>query len=551
MKRIKYFLIILVLLLSSISTSFSRDNRKIIKAYENGKPAKLDIEVTKVRSNNYVELFIDKSEKKIYRDITKSTRENSDLDRKLYVTTYLKPSNKSNTINDELPYKIITVDGKRYLEISYFEEPKNIYLWVVKNNKVQKLYTGILKDFVNPNNPITHINYNLIEKDKDKIHKIEKDYIIFKVGNIQLKNIYNRDISLSLHDNYSLKDKDMKNIPVKLFFSNNEKNIILTKNTTSTDIFCYFKVNNDSDAFGTYYLNDLEKTSKEFSLKVNFSENKNLKNNDNNLVFNNYEISPFALFGYSTNINSTSFNDPDTVTFTRANFFYSRPTTNSSGIFSLTGTFSNGYLGDLTSLREKTAIVETFSGETINISSSDKYNPLGDDKNFNMTFSEENNNFVTTFIRKNNDIKKVTVSLKWWLIFGYVAEDTIVINYFNEPPKFTLKVNKHMEFGYISKVLNKNYTADSEIIILSDNKSLTYTPSISSNTITIYEDTSGSKGDEILVQLSPPTIDSDNNKIRITGTIDSNTIKNKSENSYNGIILVTVTATENSTGGRF
>lgn len=551
MKRIKYFLIILVLLLSSISTSFSRDNRKIIKAYENGKPAKLDIEVTKVRSNNYVELFIDKSEKKIYHDITKSTRENSDLDRKLYVTTYLKPSNKSNTINDELPYKIITVDGKRYLEISYFEEPKNIYLWVVKNNKVQKLYTGILKDFVNPNNPITHINYNLIEKDKDKIHKIEKDYIIFKVGNIQLKNIYNRDISLSLHDNYSLKDKDMKNIPVKLFFSNNEKNIILTKNTTSTDIFCYFKVNNDSDAFGTYYLNDLEKTSKEFSLKVNFSENKNLKNNDNNLVFNNYEISPFALFGYSTNINSTSFNDPDTVTFTRANFFYSRPTTNSSGIFSLTGTFSNGYLGDLTSLREKTAIVETFSGETINISSSDKYNPLGDDKNFNMTFSEENNNFVTTFIRKNNDIKKVTVSLKWWLIFGYVAEDTIVINYFNEPPKFTLKVNKHMEFGYISKVLNKNYTADSEIIILSDNKSLTYTPSISSNTITIYEDTSGSKGDEILVQLSPPTIDSDNNKIRITGTIDSNTIKNKSENSYNGIILVTVTATENSTGGRF
>lgn len=147
MKRIKYFLIILVLLLSSISTSFSRDNRKIIKAYENGKPAKLDIEVTKVRSNNYVELFIDKSEKKIYRDITKSTRENSDLDRKLYVTTYLKPSNKSNTINDELPYKIITVDGKRYLEISYFEEPKNIYLWVVRGNSVEKLYTGILKNY--------------------------------------------------------------------------------------------------------------------------------------------------------------------------------------------------------------------------------------------------------------------------------------------------------------------------------------------------------------------------------------------------------------------
>ncbi|ERT68958.1 hypothetical protein HMPREF0202_01125 [Cetobacterium somerae ATCC BAA-474] len=135
----------LILLLSSVSISFSNDSREIIKAYENGKPAKLDIEVTKVRSDNNIDLFIDRSEKKIYRDITKSTRENSDLDRKLYVTTYLKPNNKTSTINDELPHKIITIDGKRYLEISYFEEPKNIYLWVVKNNKVENLYTGTLK----------------------------------------------------------------------------------------------------------------------------------------------------------------------------------------------------------------------------------------------------------------------------------------------------------------------------------------------------------------------------------------------------------------------
>ena len=168
-----------------------------------------------------------------------------------------------------------------------------------------------------------------------------------------------------------------------------------------------------------------------------------------------------------------------------------------------------------------------------------------------MTFSNKNNNFITTFIRKNNDIKKVTVSLKWWLILGYVAEDTMIINYFNEAPKFTLEVNKHMEFGYISKILNKNYTADAEINILSENNSLIYTPSISSNTVTIYEDTSESNGDKISVELSPPTVDSDNKKIIITGTIDSSTIKNKNEGSYNGVIPVTVTATENPTGGRF
>ena len=532
MKKITYFFMTLILLLSSISISFSSDGREIIKAYENGKPAKLDIELTKVRSDNNIDLFIDRSEKKIYRDITKSTRENSDLDRKLYVTTYLKPNNKTNTINDELSHKIVTIDGKRYLEISYFEEPKNIYLWVVKNNKVQKLYTGILKDFINPNNPITHINYSLVEKDKEKIHKIEKDYIVLKVGNIQLKNLSNRDITLTSHDDYTLKDKDMKNIPVKLFFSNNERTINLTKNTPSTDIFCYFKVDNNSDAFGTYYLNDLEKTSKEFSLKINFSESKNLKSNDNSLIFNNYEITPFALFDYKTNISSTSINNPDIITFTRSSFFYSSPSTNSPGIFSLSGSFGNSYL--LSNWFSSAITIETFSGQNSN------------EDDFNVTFLNKNNIFTATFIRKNSDIKKVTLTLTWLL-----SENSIVINYFNEAPKFTLEVNKHMEFGYISKALNKNYTADAEINILSETDSLIYVPSISSNQITIYEDTSESDGNKISVQLSSPTVDPDNRKIRITGTIDSSTIKDKRENSYNGVIPVTVIATENPAGGRF
>ena len=76
MKKIKYFLIVFTLLLSSVLNSFSSDGREIIKAYEKGKPAKLELEVTKVRSDNFIDLFIDKSEKKIYRDISKQTREN-------------------------------------------------------------------------------------------------------------------------------------------------------------------------------------------------------------------------------------------------------------------------------------------------------------------------------------------------------------------------------------------------------------------------------------------------------------------------------------------
>ncbi|MGL5918307.1 MAG: hypothetical protein ACRCYM_03580, partial [Cetobacterium sp.] len=107
---------------------------------------KMDIEITKVRSDNFIEFYIDKVEKKIYRDITQKTREIEDLDKKLYVTTYLKPNTKTNTIHDELPYKIVTRDGRRYLEISYSKEPEKIYLWVLKNDKVQKLYTGVFRE---------------------------------------------------------------------------------------------------------------------------------------------------------------------------------------------------------------------------------------------------------------------------------------------------------------------------------------------------------------------------------------------------------------------
>ncbi|MGL5314920.1 MAG: hypothetical protein ACRC92_16830, partial [Peptostreptococcaceae bacterium] len=47
---------------------------------------------------------------------------------------------------DELEHKIITLNNKRYLEISYSDEPEKIYLWVTDKNKVEKLYTGILKN---------------------------------------------------------------------------------------------------------------------------------------------------------------------------------------------------------------------------------------------------------------------------------------------------------------------------------------------------------------------------------------------------------------------
>ncbi|MGL4652734.1 hypothetical protein [Cetobacterium sp.] len=166
-KKLTFIFLIVFMALSS--TLLANKKREIINAYENGRPAKMDIEVTKVKSTNYIDLYINRSQKKIYRDITESNRETEDLDKKLYVTTYLKPNTKTNTIHDELEHKIITSDGKRYLEISYSKEPENIYLWLVKDNKIEKLYTGIIKNtpnnkaVINSNNLEVWYNYNLNE----------------------------------------------------------------------------------------------------------------------------------------------------------------------------------------------------------------------------------------------------------------------------------------------------------------------------------------------------------------------------------------------------
>ncbi|MGL5378222.1 MAG: hypothetical protein ACRDAT_08115 [Cetobacterium sp.] len=178
MKNYIKLILTLVLALFLKENSSASDNREIIRAFEKGKPAKMDIEVTKVRSDNFIEFYIDKIEKKIYRDITQKTREIEDLEKKLYVTTYLKPNTKTNTIHDELPYEILTRNGRRYLEISYSKEPEKIYLWVLKKDKVQKLYTGIFKEYLNTRKVVETkkiemwFNYNLNEENFFGIDKL-------------------------------------------------------------------------------------------------------------------------------------------------------------------------------------------------------------------------------------------------------------------------------------------------------------------------------------------------------------------------------------------
>lgn len=561
---------IVILLFSSISISFSSGGGEIIKAYEKGKPAKLDIEVTKVRSDNYVDLFIDKSEKKIYRDISKQTRESSDLSQKLYVTTYLKPNSKSNTINDELPHRVINLDGKKYLEITYFQEPKNIYLWTVQNGKVQKLYTGVLKEFVNPQNPITHINYTLTEKHSDKIHKIGNDYLIFKIGNIQLKDISDRDIRLTLHEGYSFKNKDLKNIPVKLYFKNNERAITLTKDSPTADIFCYFKVQNETDALGTFYLNDLEKDSKEFSLAVDFRDSgiKIAKTSDNLLTFNDYEIMPLGWFNGNVIIDTySSSNTTLNVSFKKSSW-YSYPTgSQSDGIYSVSGSLSNGWFWFNNALTfSKTAKIEFSKGDSAITVSSTLFSDLNSDGNFKMTFKKNGDLLETQFTRSNTDVKKVTVTMED-SNFLIMTGDVIEIIYNEGEPLFGYKV-KHMDFGTISLKSSKSeFNAEAEVTVIS-NENLTCHYSFPSSvdiitgdgldqalevptnqkiTVSLQKSESGDSTTEGSVDVTEDA----NTTIKIKGTIQKSNLTSKDLGEYRGNFSFTITASERTKGGKF
>lgn len=142
------FIILKIFLILSCTT-FSKGNDSVVtNTYNNKRAAKFDIEITKVRSDNFIELKIDRKRKKIYKDISEYSSENIDLDKKIYITTYLRPSAKSNSVENELSYRIVERDNKRFLEINYEREPKNIYLWIIKNNRVDKLYTGVLSDTI-------------------------------------------------------------------------------------------------------------------------------------------------------------------------------------------------------------------------------------------------------------------------------------------------------------------------------------------------------------------------------------------------------------------
>lgn len=266
---------LLVILMLCFTAVIYGNDRKIIKAYEKGKPAEMKIEVTKVKSDNYLDLIIDRLNKKFYKDIT---GENTDLKRKLYITDTLERITSVADLRNEYPYKVVEYNGKKYLEVDYLgkPEPENIYFWVTKGNKIKKLYTGeVVDEYLDLTRAEAHVILKEEQSEKGKFDKISEESIIIKIGEIEHRKESQEAIRLSVAQNrYVLKGEETGGIiPVELYFDKEgTKEIVLDKNNRKTTLYGKIDVNTKDDYnLEKYNLVDDKNSNGSFSIKADFT----------------------------------------------------------------------------------------------------------------------------------------------------------------------------------------------------------------------------------------------------------------------------------------
>ncbi|WP_281699729.1 hypothetical protein [Cetobacterium somerae] len=122
------------------------------------KPAELNIEVTKIKSEPLEEVYIDRENKNIYVDFSKKreqalkgVRNSEDLEKKynLIISENIQSSGevvgkgrtKMATNPQVMTYETAELDGKKMLKIPYENEPEKLYISVQENNQVIKVYS--------------------------------------------------------------------------------------------------------------------------------------------------------------------------------------------------------------------------------------------------------------------------------------------------------------------------------------------------------------------------------------------------------------------------
>ncbi|MCX3066792.1 hypothetical protein OQE61_04715 [Cetobacterium somerae] len=122
------------------------------------KPAELNIQVTKIKSEPLEEVYIDRKNKTIYVDFSKKreqalrgVKDAEDLEKKydLVISENIQSSgeivgkgrSKMTTNLQVMAYETTELDGKKMLKIPYQNEPEKLYISVQENNQVIKVYS--------------------------------------------------------------------------------------------------------------------------------------------------------------------------------------------------------------------------------------------------------------------------------------------------------------------------------------------------------------------------------------------------------------------------
>ncbi|WP_432205451.1 hypothetical protein ACQ9ZF_11320 (plasmid) [Cetobacterium somerae] len=126
------------------------------------KPAELNIEVTKIKSEPLEEVYIDRENKNIYVDFSKKREQAlkgvknvEDLEKKYSLVISEKAQSNGEVIGkgrtkmvanpQVMAYEMDELDGKTMLKIPYENEPEKLYISVQENNQVIKVYRLVIK----------------------------------------------------------------------------------------------------------------------------------------------------------------------------------------------------------------------------------------------------------------------------------------------------------------------------------------------------------------------------------------------------------------------
>lgn len=301
----KMFLKIILMTFIFFSTTFSKDGdgREVIKAYEKGKPAKMDIEITKVKTYGEIDLKVDEKNKKIYTEIKEpqkilSRSYRTEGKRELIITENIDEITKESLTN-EYNYRIT---DKGQIEIDYNEIPRSLYFWVMSDNS-KKLYKG---NILSIDDLIDVKNTYMYAFEREKVSRFINQTYTFKIGRVELKG--GVKLTFPEYEKYELvytggstgepiDNKYSEKSKVKLYYKKLGEDISEAREITAKTILHETK-GITYEILGT--LPEVFTNKMDYKLfHSTFEENFKMKVNDTDLVFNNYKI------------NTETFDDPD------------------------------------------------------------------------------------------------------------------------------------------------------------------------------------------------------------------------------------------------